>query len=194
MVCAPACRDLQRFRSFAFYEPLRCAYRESYGHARPGSSGSPPSLSHVPTCTCFMICHALSYVCLYIYRLPRTHPLRRRLRRRPGYIRTCRCAYLILEICVYYITAPHGSQGDSRESRRLLTGVSATRTSSPTGATSGAPAAPPPYAVGRLYLYPHMCIDSYTHWYMCVHITAPHGSRDDSREQRRLLTGVTTSL
>ena len=129
-------------------------------------------------------------ICVCIYRLPRAHPLRCRLRRRPRYIRTCRCAYLIYALAYAY--ACNGSSrgpGSLGESRRLPTGVMATLKASPHGShnagrrTRSAAAS----AVGPgIHIHTSARAFTYSHWYLCV---LYNGS---SREPGRL-TGVTTS-
>ena len=152
----------------------------------------------VLTCTRMYMFHDMSrtLICVYIYRLPRTHPLRRRLRRRPGYIRTCRCANLIYALAyVYACNGPSRGPGSLRESRRLPTGVTTTRTASPHGGhNAGRTRSAAASVVGPiLHILTSIHASTYSLDICVCYITAPHGSPGDSREPRRLLTGVSAT-
>ena len=117
------------------------------------SSGAPAAPPPPPLARIYT--YILVYIYIYIY----THTL--------------------LYLCVH-ISAPHGSQDDSREPRRFITGVTVTHELSPHGSHDvDAPAAPQPPPLTR-YTRTHY---TYTHLYMCGYISAPHGSHDVSDEK-----------
>ena len=57
-------RVLLRFRSFAFYESLRCAYRESDDARASGKQGPLPTSHMYPLYMFVHICTSHSYMCV----------------------------------------------------------------------------------------------------------------------------------
>ena len=163
---------LLRFRSFACYEPLRCAYRESYGHARPGSAGSLPSPHMYPHVHVYYISRTLICVCIYIGFLERT---RCAAASAVGPVPYVHAGAHILIFALAFVYAYNGSSrgpGSLTRVTTLPTGVTVTHKAFPHGShdagrTRGAAAS----AVGPgIHIHTGAHIFIYSHWHLCVHI------------------------